>query len=63
MTHRYVWGPRFKVDGLPVLDRKGELCRLVKRLNLNSAFVQWQDGEYDVVSRNALRKLQLSVAV
>ncbi len=57
MTHRYVWGPRFVVPGLPVLSRKGQACRVLARLAMNSAYVEFDDGERAVVSRNALRKL------
>ena len=31
MIYRYAWGPRFVVPGLPVLDRKGQLCRVIAR--------------------------------
>ena len=55
MTHRYVWGPRFTV---PVLSRKGEPCRIVARGEMNSALVEFADGERAVVSRNALRRIK-----
>ena len=57
MTYRYCWGPRFRVPGLPVLDRKGALCRVVARGAMNSALVEFQDGEIAVISRNALRRV------
>ena len=56
MTYRYCWGPRFIVSGLPVLDRKGQLCRVIARGAMNSALVEFQDGVRHVISRNALRK-------
>jgi len=35
----------------------GRTCRLVKRLKMNSAIVIFLDnGQYEVISRNALRK-------
>lgn len=55
-TYRYVWGPRFRVRGLPVLDRKGEICRLLVRGSMNSALVEFADGYQAVVSRHALRR-------
>lgn len=58
-VYRYAWGPRFRVPGLPVLDRKGELCRVIARGTMNSALVEFlSDGERAVISRNALRKVK-----
>lgn len=57
MTYRYAWGPRFRVPGLPVLDRKGQICRLLVRGAMNSALVEFEDGIRYVISRNALRKV------
>ncbi len=57
MMYVYVWGPRFRVPGLPVLDRKGQLCHVLVRGGMNSALVKFvSDGELAVISRNALRK-------
>jgi hypothetical protein len=56
VTYRYCWGPRFRVPGLAVLDRKGELCKVIARGAMNSALVEFEDGARHVVSRNALRK-------
>ena len=28
--YRYVWKPRFVAGNLPVLDRKGQLCRILE---------------------------------
>lgn len=52
----YNWKPRFVVNGLPVLDRKGQRCRVLARGAMNSAMVEFEDGERHVVSRNALRR-------
>jgi hypothetical protein len=47
----FAWGgPRFAGA------RKGHRCRVLLRLPMNSALVEWQTGGRDVVSRNALRK-------
>ena len=59
----YAWGPRFRVAGLPVLDRKGALCRVIVRGARNSALIEFEDGERAVVSRNALRLAVKSGAV
>lgn len=56
--YRYVWGPRFRVPGWPVLDRKGQLCKVLARGEMNSALIEFEDGFLAVVSRNALRKAQ-----
>lgn len=56
--YRYVWGPRFRVPGWPVLDRKGQLCKVLVRGEMNSALIEFEDGFLAVVSRNALRKAQ-----
>lgn len=52
----YSWGPRFRVPGMAVLDRKGQECTLVARGAMNSALVEFEDGHLAVISRNALRK-------
>jgi hypothetical protein len=57
MRYRYAWGPRFTVPGLPVLDRKGEICELIARGRMNSAMVRFTDGLTAIISRNALRRL------
>lgn len=58
MTYPYIysWGPRFRVPGLPVLDRKGQRCRVFARGRMNSAAIEFEDGFTAVVSRNALRR-------
>jgi hypothetical protein len=58
MTHIYAWGPRFVIPGIPVLDRKGQPCRIIARGRMNSALVEFADGEQFVVSRNALRRIR-----
>lgn len=57
----YSWGPRFRVPGLPVLDRKGQSCIVLVRGAMNSALVEFEDGERHVVSRNALRRLKETI--
>jgi hypothetical protein len=54
----YAWGPRMKGwrGSLKQLDRKGERCRVIARGRMNSAMVEFADGERHVVSRNALRR-------
>jgi len=57
MLYLYSWGPRFRVPGIPVLDRKGQHCRvLVRGKRMNSCLVEFEDGYQAVVSRNALRR-------
>ena len=48
----YAWGP----SAMRVLDRKGQLCRLVCRGKMNSCLIEFQDGFKVVTSRNAIRK-------
>ena len=52
----YRWGA--KIWGtLRGFDRKGQRCRVIRRLAMNSAFVRFEsDGGVEVVSRNALRR-------
>jgi hypothetical protein len=38
--------------------RKGQSCRVLWRGARNSALVRWEDGSRDVVSRNALRRVE-----
>lgn len=54
----YSWGPRIKgwnLPEFPQLDRKGERCRVLARGTMNSALVEFEEGELAVISRNALR--------
>lgn len=57
--HRYAWKPRFVIPGYPVLNRKGEACRVLARGRMNSALVEFEDGEQYIVSRNALRRREV----
>ena len=47
----YTWGNNAKRKTL-----NGRICRVLWRLPLNSAIVEFQSGQRDVISRNALRK-------
>lgn len=49
MSHVWYWRAK-----LP--DRKGQLCRVVARGNMNSIMVEFEDGARFVTSRNAVRK-------
>ena len=50
--YRFAWRNRF--DG----RRFGHRCRVVARLPLNSALVEWETGGRDIISRNALRRAE-----
>lgn len=52
-THRYTW----RKGRRPELY--GRLCRVLVALRMNSVIVEWEDGMRDVVSRRALRKVEL----
>ncbi len=39
-------------------ELKGKRCRLLARGAINSALVEFQDGERHVVSRNAIKKVK-----
>ncbi len=57
--YRFAWGAKsFRFNGA----RKDHRCRLVARLPMNSALVEWEDGTRDVISRNALRRAALLTA-
>lgn len=45
--YRYAWNR---------MDRKGQLCRVIVRGKMNSAWIEFQDGFQAVTSRNTLRK-------
>lgn len=47
----YTWGNNEKRKTL-----KGRKCKVLKRLAVNSAIVEFENGQREVVSRNALRK-------
>lgn len=48
----YKWGPRMP----GALARKGQRCRMLVRGSMNSALIEFEDGETAVISRNAIRK-------
>lgn len=56
----YAWGPRMRgfdaAHDRKWNERKGSRCKLIARGSMNSALVEFADGERAVVSRNALRK-------
>lgn len=49
----FAWGG-IRFDG----KRKGHRCRILARLPMNSACVRWESGGWDVISRNALRRVK-----
>lgn len=57
MKYRYAWGPRGAGDWRG-FDRKGQLCNVIARGQMNSALVEFEDGFRAVVSRNALRRVR-----
>ena len=48
----FCWGNNFKRRKL-----KGRTCRVLQRLKMNSVIIEFEDGQQEVVSRNALRKV------
>ena len=52
MNYRYTWGNNSKR-----LELKGRICKILKRLSLNSAIVEFENGQREVISRNALRRV------
>ena len=51
VTYLYVWRNNAKRATL-----YGRLCRVLIRGRMNSALVEFEDGQREIVSRNALRK-------
>ena len=49
--YEYRWGNNPKRATL-----KGRLCKVVARLTLNSCIVEFENGQREVISRNALRR-------
>jgi len=47
----YQWGNNSKRVNL-----KGRKCRVMRRGKMNSCLVEFENGEREVISRNALRK-------
>jgi hypothetical protein len=52
--YRYAWNR---------MDRKGQLCRVIVRGKMNSAWIEFEDGFQAVTSRNALRKAHAPIPV
>lgn len=57
--YRYVWhNDPWHVPGVP--ERRimlhGRRCRVLARGTMNSALVEFEDGQREVISRNALRR-------
>ena len=51
MKYLYTWGNNEKRATL-----KGRKCRVIARGKMNSALVEFEGGQREVISRNALRK-------
>jgi len=51
MIYLYTWGNNEKRAML-----KGKKCRVVARGKMNSALVEFEGGQREVISRNALRR-------
>ena len=52
-THYYAW--KNNIKRLTLYKHK---CRVIKRLKMNSVLIEFEDGQREVVSRNAIRKLE-----
>jgi hypothetical protein len=53
MTHIYIWDNNEKRKTL-----KDRPCRILKAMRINSLLVEFDDGQQEVVSRRALRKIR-----
>lgn len=53
MTHIYAWKNNEK--RLTLYRRK---CQIIVRLKFNSAIVEFENGQRECVSRNALRRIK-----
>jgi len=53
MTYIYSWRNNSKRRTL-----YGRECRVLKRFKMNSAAVEFENGQFEVISRNALRKVK-----
>lgn len=51
MIYRYAWGNNEKRATM-----KNRKCRVIVRGKMNSALVEFEGGQREVVSRNALRR-------
>ena len=49
----YAWGNNDKRKGL-----KGKRCKVVFRGAMNSCLIEFENGQREVVSRNAIRKVK-----
>ncbi len=52
----YKWGNNPKR-----LELKGRLCRIIHRLAKNSAIVEFENGQQECISRNALGRFSADV--
>ena len=50
--YRYIWGNNSKRVTL-----RGRICTVVARARMNSALVEFENGQREVISRNALRRM------
>jgi hypothetical protein len=53
MTYIYSWKNNSKRKTL-----YGRECKLIMRLKMNSAAVVFENGQFEIISRNALRKIK-----
>ena len=54
MIYRYAWKNNEKRKTL-----YGRLCRVIYRGQPNSALVEFENGQREIISRNALRRIEL----
>lgn len=63
MTHRYAWKNNPQMGLYPCPKRStlyGRHCFIVASLALGSVIVEFENGQREVISRRALRKLKKS---
>jgi hypothetical protein len=53
LPYVYIWGNNSKRATL-----KGRRCKVLQRLALNSCIVEFENGQREVISRNALRRIE-----
>ena len=53
MIYRYAWGNNEKRATM-----KGKRCKVIVRGRMNSALVEFENGQREIVSRNALRRVR-----
>jgi hypothetical protein len=53
-TYWWAWGPG-KIGRMP--GRKGQRCRVIARGSRNSCWIEFEDGEQFITSRNGLRRI------